>query len=176
MRRSARALSLNGGVMLCLLSACSLPAADERFTVAQALDRVSFPEVAEVLVHHCGTLDCHGQRGRNLRLFGNEGLRWAPSDRPLDPACTSADELDQDYDSVVGLEPEVMSSVIADMGAHPERLTLIRKAGGLESHKGGAPLPPASDGDACLRSWLASATDTDACLRALPVAKCFSQP
>jgi hypothetical protein len=179
-RRGGGTVSLGKCARLCsiawLLSACSLPAADERFSIEHLPDHASFPEVAQVLVQHCGTLDCHGTRGRNLRLYGNEGLRWAASDQPLHPACTTTDEIDQDYDSVVGLEPEIMSAVVGDMGARPERLTLIRKARGLESHKGGAPLQTGDDADRCLSSWLASDTDNDACLRALPVTPCFMQP
>jgi hypothetical protein len=162
--------------LLCAaLAACSLPAADERF-VGQVPDRAPFPEVGQVLVRHCGTLDCHGMQGRNLRLYGNEGLRWAAGDRPLTPPCTTADEFDQDYTSVVALEPEVMSAVVAEMGADPTRLTLLRKARGAESHKGGAPFSAGDDGDVCLTSWLANATARDACLRALPTSTCFEQP
>lgn len=157
------------------LSACTLPAADGRFA-PDLPDRASFPEVAQVLVRHCGTLDCHGMQGRNLRLYGSEGLRWAASDQPLAPPCTTVAEIDQDYDSVVGLEPELMSAVVADGGAHPERLTLVRKARGAEAHKGGAPLREGDDADQCMTSWLASQTQTDACLRALPATDCVAQP
>jgi hypothetical protein len=171
-RRSAR---LGGSVVMVMLGACSPPAADPRIAVDHLPDRASFPEVAQVLVRHCGTLDCHGTRGRNLRLYGNEGLRWAASDRPLEPACTTSDEIAQDYDSLVGLEPEVMNAVVGDMGIRPERLTLVRKARGSEDHKGGAPWQTGDDADRCLSSWLASETDTDACLRALPPTTCFTQ-
>jgi hypothetical protein len=139
-------------------------------------ERAGFPEVAQMLVRNCGTLDCHGSTARNLRLYGNEGLRWAAGDRPLSPACTTADEVDQDYDSVVGLEPEVMSAVVAHAGADPERLSLVRKALGLEHHKGGSPLIAGDDADRCLRSWLENQADTQACLRAIPATSCFAAP
>jgi hypothetical protein len=158
-----------------MLAGCSLPASDGQF-VERLPDRSSFPEVAQVLVRHCGTLDCHGQRGRNLILYGNEGLRWASTDRPLEPPCTTADEFAHDFESVVGLEPEVMSAVVANAGAQPTRLTLVRKALGLESHEGGAPFRQGDDGDTCLTSWLAAETQTDACLRALPPTTCFAPP
>jgi hypothetical protein len=156
------------------LCACSVPAKDARFSGSRP-EEASFPEVAQVLVRHCGTLDCHGSSARNLRLYGSEGLRLSPDDRPQTPACTSADEVAQDYLSVVGLEPEVLSAVVADGGAHPERLTIVRKARGTEDHKGGAPLPQGDAGDRCLTSWLADQTDLDACLNALQpsAAKCF---
>jgi hypothetical protein len=170
--RHAFAMSLAFAVAL---SACTLPAPDGR-VVPELPDRAAFPELAQVLVRHCGTLDCHGMVGRNLRLYGSEGLRWAASDQPLSPPCTTVDEVDQDYAAVVGLEPEVLSAVVADGGAHPERLTLVRKARGAEAHKGGAPLIEGDDGDLCLTSWLASQIQTDACLRALPATDCLAQP
>ena len=65
--------------------------------------------------------------------------------------------------AVVGLEPELFARVVAEGGAAPERLTLVRKALGLESHKGGAPFALGTSGDVCLRSWLATKTDEAAC-------------
>lgn len=44
-------------------------------------------EVADALQPSCGTLDCHRQVTRNLRLFGARGLR-------LDPTHTSPDRLE----------------------------------------------------------------------------------
>jgi hypothetical protein len=157
---------------LLALSACAVPASDAR-TEAMVPDRDAFAPVAQVLIHTCGTLDCHGSAYRNLRVYGNEGLRLAASDRPLMPACTTQAEIEQDYQSVVGLEPEVMTAVVEDDGSHPERLTLIRKARGAEHHKGGAPIVAGDDADRCLTSWLASATDHAACVRALPKSTCF---
>jgi hypothetical protein len=136
-------------------------------------DRASFPEVGQFLVHRCGTLDCHGSLYRNLRVFGNEGLRLAPTDRPLVPACTTLAELDQDYESAVGLEPEAMSAVVADHGANPERLSLVRKPLGLDHHKGLTLMQPGDDQYVCLTSWLSGATDSAACLRAIPPTTCL---
>jgi hypothetical protein len=157
--------------------ACSPPASDARFS-GLLPDRASFPEVAQVLVRYCGTLDCHGSRARNLRLYGSEGLRWASSDRPQTPTCSSDDEFTQDYASIVGLEPELLSAVVADHGTSPERLSLIRKARGQEAHKGGTPIHEGDAADRCLVSWLADRTDLDACLSALPpsAASCFDSP
>jgi hypothetical protein len=166
-RASLAAFALAGALgMLGALgeTGCSTPA-DARVVVTPP-DRASFPAVAELLVHRCGSLDCHGTRARNLRLFGREGLRWASTDLPYVTA-TTPDEVDEDYQSVVALEPEVMSSVIADHGAHPERLTLVRKARGTESHKGGALITPGDAQDACITSWLAGSADGASCKAAL---------
>jgi hypothetical protein len=154
------------------LPACAMPAADARVQ-EKVPDRASFAEVAQVLEHHCGTLDCHGSAQRNLRIYGNESLRLNAKDRPLMPACTTAAEVEEDYQSTVGLEPELMTAVVESGGADPQRLTLIRKARGSEHHKGGSPIHEGDDADQCLTSWLASRTDTAACLRAIPKSTCF---
>jgi hypothetical protein len=150
-----------------VLLGCSTPPSDARFTEAVP-DRASFPVVAQALVHRCGTLDCHGTQYRNLRLFGNEGLRWSATDMPLQPACTTTPEVDQDFASVVGLEPEVMSRVVAGHGADPALLTLVRKARGTESHKGGTLMSVGDDLDVCITSWLTGQTATAACGRVAP--------
>ena len=147
-------------------TACST-APDARAVVTPP-DGASFPIVAEYLVHRCGSLDCHGSRYRNLRLYGREGLRSSASDRPY-VTPTTMDEVEQDYQSVVALEPEIMNAVVADHGAHPERLTLVRKARGTESHKGGALVREGDAQDVCLTSWLAGAADTAKCNDALAI-------
>ena len=99
-----------------------------RCVLVDAPPAASFPYVAEVMVHRCGTLDCHGSVNRNLRVYGDEGLRpYAPhanpaAPRPCIPAETTGAEVAQDYESVIALEPESMSAVVADHGANPERL------------------------------------------------------
>ena len=59
-----------------------------------------------------------------------------------------------------------MSEVVASHGAHPELLTFVRKARGLEAHKGGALITPGDDQDVCITSWLSGQTDTTACANA----------
>lgn len=151
-----------------LAFACSAPSADRRF-VATVPDRATFPPVADLLIHRCGSLDCHGTPFRNLRLYGREGLR---SDKDASPSYllgsqTTTQEYDEDYQSVVGLEPEVMSQVASQGGAAPERLTLVRKGRGQEAHKGGSLYSTGDDRDKCFTSWLAGKTDTAACARAI---------
>jgi hypothetical protein len=164
---SARLLAL--AAFLVALGACSTPPSDARYTPSALPDRATFPPVAELLVVRCGSLDCHGTVGRNLRLYGSAGLRWSPSDRPLAPPCDTPDEVDQDYQSVVGLEPEAMSAVVAAGGASPEQLTIVRKARGTESHKGGAIWSAGDPSDTCLTAWLAgqAVASSAACTSAL---------
>ena len=77
-----------------------------RALVEMTPDTTSFPAVAAMLIQACGTLDCHGTVARNLRLYGDTGLRFSALDVPSTLIATTGDEVTQDYDSVVGLEPE----------------------------------------------------------------------
>ncbi|HTQ48324.1 MAG TPA: hypothetical protein VMI75_36460 [Polyangiaceae bacterium] len=146
--------------------ACSVPSSGARFD-EQTPDSAGFPPVASMLVQACGTLDCHGTIGRNLRLYGDTGLRYSPTDVPSTLVPTTADEVTQDYESVVGLEPEITSEVVAAGGANPERLTFYRKALGLENHKGGAVVVHGDPRDVCITTWLQGHADASACTAAL---------
>ena len=115
------------------------------------------------LVHRCGSLDCHGATYRSLRLYGSIGLRLSPTDKPVSKGRTTEAEYDEDFASVIGLEPEVTSAVVSEAGASPERLTLIRKARGTEAHKGGAVWVEGDSQDRCLTSWLAGHADVADC-------------
>jgi hypothetical protein len=149
------------------VAGCSSPASDARFTEAVP-DRAQFPAVAQGMERKCGALDCHGSSYRNLRVYGNESLRWLPTDRVLSPPCTTSLEVEQDFDSLVGLEPEAMTTVVQDHGAGPDRLLLVRKARGTEGHKGGVVMNAGDDLDVCITSWLAGATNVAACEKAGP--------
>jgi hypothetical protein len=137
---------------------------------APPFSQTGFQPLGDYLDHRCGSLDCHGQPGRNLRIWGCEGMRL---DAGLISNCnrsipggggTTLAEYQATYRSLVGLEPQVMTAVYsgcnsqigADGGAlyppgptcHPELLTFVEKARGAEAHKGGQliclspPCPP----------------------------------
>ncbi len=163
MRRAKRTASLGA---LAIVLACSSPPPDARF-VATLPDAASFPSVAGMLIQACGTLDCHGTVGRNLRLYGDTGLRFSPLAVPSTLIPTTDDEVAQDYASVVGLEPEIVSQVVASGGADPERLTFVRKARGTESHAGGAVVIQGDARDTCITTWLQGHADAAACTAAL---------
>jgi hypothetical protein len=156
---------LLGALVATGLACASSPDANARVPMV-ALDLASFPPVSAFLDHRCGSLDCHGQWGRNLRILGHEGLRLDPADIPGGSPTTAA-EIAANYDSVVGLEPEMMRVVVEDGGAHPERLTLVRKGRGTEHHKGGALVILGDVQDRCVTSWLMGALAQDACTAAL---------
>lgn len=146
--------------------ACSVPPSDARNT-EETPDTASFPPVASMLIQACGSLDCHGTVARNLRLYGDTSLRYSPTDLPTIAIPTTGVEVAQDYQSVVGLEPEIMSQVVASGGANPERLTFYRKALGIESHKGGAVVVRGDARDLCITTWLQGSADASECAAAL---------
>lgn len=121
-----------------------------------------FAPVSEALAKSCGSLDCHGRAGQNLRLYGEIGLRFDPADVPGGEETTPF-EHDANHRSVVMLEPETLSKVWLEGGRGAERLTLVRKARGAEAHKGGAVFPQGDTGDQCLLSWLSGGIDFEAC-------------
>jgi hypothetical protein len=169
----AAAAAAAAALMLALagLAGCTTPNGSAVITVTKPTE-VGFADVAQLLEHKCGTLDCHGTVGRNLRIFGDEGLRYAASDQPCVPAETTTREVQEDYDSLVGLEPEEMSNVVANHGADPEQLSFIAKPLGIESHMGGTVFSTGDDTYTCLTSWLAGSTNTQACLSAMPATYC----
>lgn len=153
-----------------VLAACTIPPSDSRSTPQAVPDASTFAPVAQLLDVRCGSLDCHGTVARNLRLYGSAGLRLSASDRPFVPLCDRQGEVDQDYQSVIGLEPEAMGQVVASGGANPDSLTMVRKARGIESHKGGQIWNEGDDSDTCLVSWLSGKPDAGACERGLAAA------
>ncbi len=162
----ARQCALLGGAVIATLLACTSAPSDARF-VATPPDAKSFPPVAAMLIQACGTLDCHGTVGRNLRLYGDTGLRLSLTDVPSTLIPTTDGEVAQNYASIVGLEPELLSAVVASGGMDPERLTFVRKARGMEAHKGGAVVAAGDARDVCITTWLKGHADASSCTAAL---------
>ena len=125
--------------------------------------RVDFEAVADALQVTCGTLDCHGQPGRNLRLYGARGLR-------LDPRATSAEgtttaaEYEASYWSLVGLEPEPLSAVVRAGGLRSDAADAdAQVARGPSSTRAAASMIAGDNLDVCLTSWLSGKVDVTAC-------------
>lgn len=148
---------------LLLAAACGYPE-NEAVVGLATPERVVFPVVADALQPSCGTLDCHGQRGRNLRLYGGRGLRLDAHDNSADGPTTDA-EYRASYLSLIGLEPEALDVVVRGGGVDPERLSFIRKARGSERHKGGTQMLPGDPLDRCVLTWLAGRVDKVSCNR-----------
>ncbi len=147
--------------------ACGGPDSGARIDAAAAPRGEEFRPVAQVVVDRCGSLDCHGSKYRNMRLFGFGSARLDPAHRPDAPE-TTLDESELVYEAIVALEPDILRQVVAEGGERPERLTFVRKGRGAEAHKGGPRIVAGDPADACLRSWLAGAVDADVCRSAVP--------
>jgi hypothetical protein len=126
--------------------------------------------VNDFLERRCGALDCHGQIGRPLRIYGAVGLRKTD---PRTPAAarpvtgTTLDEKTDNYLAVIDLEPEAIGYANATKGAFDD-LLLLRKPLGIENggvrHKGGPVLRAIGDpGFRCLQSWIGGAVATQDC-------------
>jgi len=158
------------GLLSCASAACSTRY-EGPSEVVTGPTQTNFLYLSEVLDYSCGNLECHGTVGRNLRLYGTYGRRLDPKDVACKQPTTAA-ESQANYLSAAGLEPELTEQVVAalshadldatvveplDAGiveSEVERLTLVRKARGTESHKGGTVFAEGSLGDRCLVSWL----------------------
>lgn len=127
--------------------------------------REQFPLVGDAMQKYCGTLDCHGQIGRNLRLYGRLGLRL-PGDGggTFDP--TTDEEYGASYLSVIGLEPETLSKVVKK-DSSPFELAVVRKPRGLELHKGSQLMSRGDALDLCIVGWLIGEASADACTVAI---------
>ena len=150
---------------LVALIACASVPDENRVTPILQPDYQQFDQgfVSYFLERRCGTLDCHGQVGRPLRIYGRYGLRLL-NDAGLTPITGDTTEAERaaNYRAVVGLEPEEMSRVVSGEDS-PESLLIILKPLGDEEdsrgvrHKGGSLI---SRGDAfgyeCLTRWLSS--------------------
>jgi hypothetical protein len=157
-------------IAACMINAVSCSSVSEATIGIDAPpDSVTeFGPVGDYLDHRCGTLDCHGSTTRNLQIWGCEGMRLASTDIPqcsraLGGKATTPAEYEATYRSLVGLEPTVMSEVVSGHGQDPELLTFVRKARGLEAHKGGVLITPGDPQDVCITSWLAGSTNMTAC-------------
>jgi len=119
--------------------------------------------VDAVLELRCGSLDCHGQMGRALRIFSQNGLRLIAADAANLPGVqpTTQTELVANYQAVIGLQPELMTEVVQG-NAPPTALLLLRKPLQLERHKGGPVIVQGSNAYDCIVSWLGGPTQFSA--------------
>lgn len=161
---SVRTLAAFTCIGLALLPCCGASVDEqtrERGSVLAAPSPEDFPGVADALQPSCATLDCHGQVGRNLRIYGVGGLRLSPTDGPAGDPTTDL-EYRASYDSLVSLEPEALSKVITQQ-AFPNQLSLVRKTRGIEHHKGGQRALIGDALDRCIVLWVMGQFDPEPC-------------
>jgi hypothetical protein len=120
----------------------------------------------------CGALDCHGQVGRALRIYSQNGLRMKDGDMSgaRDTRVTTPEELSANYYSVVGLEPEEISKSNISQGNYTDFL-LLKKPLDIEGsgvrHKGGPVIRSTDPGFECIITWISGMVSKDKCDAAL---------
>jgi hypothetical protein len=182
--RTSRAPSKKVWLMaaaLSMLVACEEIPSSGILTCASLDD---FAMVSPVLERRCGTLDCHGEYARPLRIMGQNGLRFLSDAELLDPGLivendtvtggkgTTPEEVEQNWRSVCGLEPERTSEVVRSGDINSVyQLMLLRKPlqqdDNFEKHKGGQLLTKGLEGEVCISCWLVGFPDDVVCGEAI---------
>jgi len=130
-------------------------------------------DVSLFMERRCGSLDCHGQTGRPMRLYSVWGLRLdTGTNGARDTSATTDKERLENYRAVVGLEPERLEEIFTTpSGELPnfDNYQLLLKpldiVGGGVRHKGGPVLrqTTSDDGWVCLSGWVTNNADKVAC-------------
>ena len=163
------AVSTVGLLVAVLLVACSGPK-EGTFTIVAPPENTFAPVVSDALEVHCGTLDCHGSVYRNLRFFGHFGTRASPDEKTgIEP--TSDEEYVRNYDSLIAIEPEALSTIMQKHGAGFDSWIVVTKGTNAEVHKGGQQMKKGDTTYTCLSSWILGAVQMDACLQSVNLAE-----
>lgn len=164
---------LTAALVVSLESACTVGSKDTFTTqVGTRANAGDFRSagVTTVFEKRCGTLDCHGNIARNMRIYSTGGLRL-PNEAGAAPGqvATTLEEITANYLSITNLEPEQMTQVVVH-GADPDSLLLLKKPLELERHKGGPAITRGDDAEACIVSWLKEGSgntiDKNSCAKA----------
>jgi hypothetical protein len=123
--------------------------------------------VHPVLERRCGSIDCHGQLPRGLRVYGELGMRL-PNTRGLAPGlgATTPEEARATYESILGLEPEKTNALAARSPRSLDDaydLTFLSKPLELERHRPGRSLAKGQPAEQCITSWLIGKVDRALC-------------
>jgi hypothetical protein len=157
--RSARFITPFGvavTALLPILTGCSAPRSQEETLVLPS--REQFAPVGYVFGANCGTLDCHGDPARNMRVYGINGQRLGASD-VTGFGGTTEGELRATYDSIVVLQPEQLAAIVQAGGDPSDDWLVLGKGRGRIDHAGGQQFVPGRAADSCATSWLSGRFD-----------------
>ncbi|HEX3594336.1 MAG TPA: hypothetical protein VHU80_04520 [Polyangiaceae bacterium] len=144
-----------------MLGACAGPK-DGQTETLQMPDSMTFPLVSTALEVRCGTLDCHGNIDRNLRMYGIYGVRAEPKD-VSGMGATTLDEDQLNYESLVSIAPEPLSAIVKTHGQGFDHWIVVTKGTNAENHKGNQRMKKGDPTYVCLSSWVLGAVDMNAC-------------
>lgn len=153
-RRQARPGANASARIVCVLSVLAFVGCTNTEQSEQTIevgDEVAYGMWVEPYITlRCGSLDCHGDAGRPLRLYGGAGLRLRPE---LRGDFTSAEENRASVLAFAGISPDASAG-----GEVSQHLALLKglavSAGGL-AHVGGDVWQSVEDmGYRCLEAWL----------------------
>ncbi len=127
--------------------------------------------VQPVVERRCGSLDCHGQLPRGLRVYGRYAMRL-PNGAGLSPGIgdTTPDEAHATYASIVGLQPEKTNELLQKANRTPDdayQLIFLTKATAIERHRPGPSLQKGEPAEQCLVTWLVGHVDQQLCQEAV---------
>jgi hypothetical protein len=158
------------GALVAACAAAPDDGSEPRLPVA-SLDVDAYASMVQPVVEKkCGSLDCHGQLPRGLRVYGMNGLRL-PNDAGHSPGVgeTTAAEARATYVSIVGLEPEKTNALVGTQPRSREdayRLLVLAKPLAVERHRGGISLRKGEPAEQCLLSWVLGRPDAALCASA----------
>lgn len=112
--------------------------------------------VSSYMERRCGTLDCHGSALIPMRLYGQFGRRHPDEKNIPGGFGTTAAELEANYSAVCSVEPEKTAEQVRNLGQTADTLLIVRKARGIEGHKGGTLMNEGDPADKCIIGWLRS--------------------
>ena len=162
-------------VLFLLLGLCAIAACHgfERTDLRGMPDREQFLAdkngVSLFLEVRCGALDCHGQIGRPMRIYSENGLRLGEGEGGVrDRSATTRAERNANYDAVIGLEPDAVADCFRTRGEYQDFQLLLKpldESGRGVKHKGGPVLARTNSdpGWACLYGWLSGTLDPARC-------------
>jgi hypothetical protein len=157
-------------VLVLVLAACASRPDDSsvpKLAVA-SLDVDSYTSLVQpVFERRCGSLDCHGQLPRGLRVYGEIGLRL-PNDAGLVPGggATTPEEALATYQSIMGLQPEKMDAFLLTPGrtqTDAYQLLILTKGTAIERHRGGPAIQRGEPAEQCIVTWLLGSADPGLC-------------
>lgn len=131
----------------------------------------SFTDIQTFVGSGCGSLDCHGDPGRPLRIYSVYGLRLTVDLRTQSTIPASAPNPITTGEMARNSTSFAAFSLDLPIDQHRALAKPLSEEAGGMAHKGGDLWPSKEAPEyLCLRAWLDGAQDADACAQAAAAA------